>query len=115
LCGGQRAAFGGCQVQRDAQRYRIGHDVSYAEAVRQTGGTTLQTDGASMAGLVVRGPTDRTGLSTSPDMVSRPVQKSCAHKYAVTKDSLIVNTIYFIAFIGKLINNLDCVKQKYQV
>ena len=102
-------------MQRDAQRNRICHDVSYAEAVRQTGGTTVQTDGASMAGPVVRGPTVRTGLSTRPDMVSRPVQKSCVHKCTVTKDTLIVNTIYFIAFSGKLINNLDCVKQKYQV
>ena len=68
-----------------------------------------------MVGPVVRGPTVRTGLSNSPDMVSRPVQKSCAHKCAVTKDTLVVNKMYFIAFIGKLINNLDCVKQKYQV
>jgi hypothetical protein len=59
LCGGHRAAFGGCQVQRDAQRYIICYDVSYAEAVRQTGGTTVQTDGASMAGPLVRGPTIR--------------------------------------------------------
>jgi hypothetical protein len=60
-----------------------------------------------MAGLVVRGPTVRTGLSTSPDMVSRPVQKSCVHKCTVTKDTLIVNNMYFIAFIGEVINNLD--------
>ena len=68
-----------------------------------------------MVGPVVRGPTVRTGLSTIPDMVSRPVQKSCNHKCIVTKDTLILNKMYFIAFIGKVINNLDCVKQKYQV
>ena len=44
-CGGEySAAFGGCQVQREGQRYRIIHDVSYAEAVKQIGRTTVRTD-----------------------------------------------------------------------
>ena len=41
-----------------------------------------------MAAPVVSGPTVRTGASTSPDMVSRPVQKSCSHKCAASKDTL---------------------------
>ena len=42
-----------------AQRYRNNHDVSYAEAVRQIGGTTRQSDGATMAAPVVSGSTVR--------------------------------------------------------
>jgi hypothetical protein len=34
-CGGEHsAAFDGCQVQREAQRSRISHDVSYAVAIK---------------------------------------------------------------------------------
>ena len=44
-CGGEHnAAFGGCQVQREAreaQRYRISHDALYAEAVKQKLGIYL--------------------------------------------------------------------------
>jgi hypothetical protein len=45
------AAFGGCHVQREAreaQRYSTIHDVSYAEAVKTIGRTTMRTDGAYM-------------------------------------------------------------------
>lgn len=53
-CGGEHsAAFGGCKVQRVAQRYRISHDVSYAETIKQIGRTTVRTDGAYMGGPVV--------------------------------------------------------------
>ena len=37
-------------------------------------------------------------------MVSRPVQKSCTHERAVSKDTLIVNKVNFIVFTGKVIN-----------
>ena len=77
--GEHSAAFGGCQVQREARearRYRISHDGSYTEAVSQIGGTKVQNDGASMAAPVLSGPNVRTGIAASPGMVLRPVQKS---------------------------------------
>lgn len=46
-CGGEHsAAFGGCKVQREAQRYIMTDPVSYAEAIKQIGRTTVRTDGA---------------------------------------------------------------------
>ena len=51
------ASFGGCKVQREAQRYIISHAVSYVvEPVRQIGGTTVWNDGASTATPVLSGP-----------------------------------------------------------
>ena len=75
---------------RAAQRFGISHDVSYAKAVRQNGGTTVQADGASMTAPVLSGPNVVAGASAGPGMVSRLVQKSCAHECAVSKDTLIV-------------------------
>jgi hypothetical protein len=89
---------------REAQRYRISHDVSYAEAVKQFGRTTVRTDGAYMDVPVVSGPNVRAGASDGPGIVLRPVQKYCAHECAVSKDTLIMNEIVFIDFIGKVIN-----------
>ena len=82
---------------REAQRYRISHDVSYTEAVKQIGRTTVWTDGAYM---------DVPVGSDGPGIVSRPVQKSCVHECAVTKDTWIMNKVDFRAFIGKVIKRL---------
>ena len=106
--------IGGCQVQRgakEAQIYRISH-VSYAEAVGQIGGTTVCIDGAPMAAHVLSGPNVRAGVSAGPGMVSRPIQKSCAHEWAVSKDTLIMNKVDLIAFIGKVINVTRVVKSR---
>jgi hypothetical protein len=51
---------------------------------------------------VVSGHTVGAGASGGPGMVSRPVQKSCAHECAVSKD----------AFIGKVINTTWVVESK---
>ena len=72
---------------REAQRFRISQDVSYTEDVRQIGMTTVQNDGAPMAAPVLSGPTVGAG------MFSRPVQKSCAHERALSKDILIVTKL----------------------
>ena len=53
---------------------------------------------------VVSGPTVEAGASDGLGMVSRPVQKSCAHECVVSKDTLIMNKVDFIVFIGKVIN-----------
>ena len=45
-------------------------------------------------------------------MVSRPVQKSCAHECVVSKDTLIMNKVDFIAFIGKVINTTQVVESR---
>jgi hypothetical protein len=98
---------------RESQRYRISHNVSYLEAVKQTGGTTVRTtDGASMAAPVISGHTVWAGASAGPGMISRPVQKSCDHECAVSKDTLIVNKVNFMAFIGKVMNTTWVVESR---
>lgn len=97
---------------RERLRYRIIHDVSYAEAIKQIGRTAVRTDGAYMDVPVVGGPIVGAGASGGPGMVSRPVQKSCAHDCAVSKDTLIMNKVDFIAFIGKVINTTRVVESK---
>ena len=113
-CGGEHsAAFGGCQVQREdreAQRYRISHDVSYAEAVKQIGRNTLRTDGAYMDVPVVSAPTVRVGACLG--MVSRPFQKCCAHECAVSNDTWTMIKVDFIAFIDKVINTTWVVESR---
>lgn len=47
---------------REAQRYRVSHDVLYAEAVKQIGGTTLWHDEASMAVPLVSRPNVGAGV-----------------------------------------------------
>jgi hypothetical protein len=45
-------------------------------------------------------------------MVSRSVHKSCAYECAGSKDTLIVNEVNFIAFIGKIINTTQVVESR---
>jgi hypothetical protein len=45
-------------------------------------------------------------------MVLRPVQKSYAHKCAVSNDTLIMNNVDFMAFIGKVINTTRVVESR---
>jgi hypothetical protein len=88
--GGDSEAFGGCQVQkeaREAQRYTITHNVSYAEAARQIGGTIRQSEGDNRVQTWIR------------DLL-----RNHAHTNVISKDTLIVNQIDFMAFIGKVIN-----------
>ena len=58
---------------REAQRYRITHNVSYAEAARQIGGTIEQNDGDNRVSLGISGPTVENVPYVGPDMDSRPV------------------------------------------
>lgn len=53
-------AFNVSQVQkeaREAQRYKITHNVSYSEAARQIGGTIRQNDGDKRVTPGISGPT----------------------------------------------------------
>jgi hypothetical protein len=61
---------------------------------------------------VVSGPAVRTGASDGPGMVWRPVQKSGAHECRLSKDTLIMNKVDFIAFIGKVINTSRVVESR---
>ena len=78
--------------------------MSYEEAVKQIGRTTVGTDGDYMDVPVVSGPTVRADASHGPGRVLRPVQKCCAHPCVASKDTLIMNQVDFITFIGKVIN-----------
>lgn len=44
------------------------------------------------------------GASAGPGMVSRPVQKSCTHECAVSKDTLIVNKVNLTSESYEVIN-----------
>jgi hypothetical protein len=69
-----------------------------------------------MAAPVVSGPTVRTGASTRPDMVSRPVQKSCSHKCAASNDTFYSKTHLLHSFHWKgYQQDSDCGKHKCQV
>jgi hypothetical protein len=57
-----------------------------------------------MSAPVLSGHNVGAGVSAGPNMVSSHVQKYCAHKCVVSKDTLIMNKVDFIAFIGKVIN-----------
>ena len=67
---------------------------------RQIGGTTVRTDGASMAAPVLSVPTVGAGASAGPGMV-------CNYECA-----LIVTKVNFIAFIGKVVNTTRVVESR---
>jgi phosphoribosylformimino-5-aminoimidazole carboxamide ribonucleotide (ProFAR) isomerase len=75
---------------REAQRHKITHNVSYAEAAMQIGGTIRQNDVDNRVTPGISGPTVGNIAYVDPDMDTRPVQKSCSHKCVVSKDTLIV-------------------------
>ena len=78
----QSATFDGCQVQkkaREAQRYKITHNDSYAKAARQIDGTIRRNDGDNRASPGISGPTVGNVAYVGPDTDTQPVQKSCSH------------------------------------
>lgn len=110
-CGGEHsAAFGGCEVQREAreaQRVKILSKVSYAEVLKTVRETGSNNKNASRM-------VQRNIVSVNQAQLQTPVhtQVTCDHKCKVGDDTLVVKKVNFVAFICHTINVASQLKKK---
>lgn len=110
-CGGEHsAAFGGCEVQREArevQKVKCLTKVSYAEAlkkVRETGSIDKKS-----SEMVQR---NTTSVTQTQIQIPGCMQNGCEHKCKVDDDTLIVKKVNFVGFICHTINVAMQCKEK---
>jgi len=108
-CGGEHsAAFGGCEVQREAreaQKVRFLNKVSYAEALKKVRETNHRNDSK----MVQR---NTTPINKTQIQITGQMQKGCDHKCKIDDDTLILKKVNFVGFICYTINVASQLKKK---
>lgn len=120
-CGGQHsAAYGGCVKQKEAkevQKYKIAHNVSYAEAIKSIVKSKNEENTAVTYSPRVRN-TDSNKPYTSRESNTNPIEESnqqsktyrtpspiyCECKTRISDETLLIGKNEFIAFICSVVN-----------
>lgn len=116
-CGGQHsAAYGGCVKQKEAkevQKYKIAHNVSYAEAIKSIVKDKRQEKPAVIYAPKVRSTDSNKPCTSTENCIEeinqqtktyRATRPICECKARISDETLLIRKNEFIAFICSVVN-----------